>query len=237
MALRRGAPTRRGARLFGWTWGVRLRRMLGLFAFVYALLHAGTYVFIDQRLDRGALATDITKRRFIQIGGVTLTILAPLALTSTAAAVRRLGYVRWKQLHRLAYVAAVLGVVHFFFRVKSDLREPLVYGAVLAVLLVLRVVPWRASVAQAPVPYRASNGPPAGASAPRWSVLARMILVIAMGVGLSALAVSAAAERQASARVQASAAGSSSVCAAAPGAAPVPRALLVVHGRGAHCGW
>jgi len=125
--------------LFGWTWPIRLRRMLGLFGFFYALLHLSTYVGLDQAFDAHAIFADITKRRFIYIGFAAFVTLIPLAVTSTAASVRRLGFVRWKRLHRLAYVAAALGVIHFGLRVKKDLREPILYGVVLGALLLARV--------------------------------------------------------------------------------------------------
>jgi sulfoxide reductase heme-binding subunit YedZ len=125
--------------LFGWTWPIRLRRMLGLFGFFYALLHLSTYVGVDQAFDAHAILADITKRKFIYIGFTAFVLLIPLAATSTAASVRRLGFVRWKRLHRLAYVATALGVVHFTLRVKKDLREPIIYALVLTTLLLARV--------------------------------------------------------------------------------------------------
>ena len=126
----------------GWTWQMRIRRMLGLFAFFYALLHVITYTAIDQGLDWHAIADDIIKRKFIFVGFSTFVLLLPLAVTSTDSAVRRLGYRRWKQLHRLAYVAPALAVLHFIWRVKRDVREPLIYGLILAALLVARIVPY-----------------------------------------------------------------------------------------------
>ena len=125
--------------LFGWTWPIRLRRMLGLFGFFYALLHVLTYSGLDQGLDWAAIWVDVTKRKFIFVGFAAFVLLVPLAATSTAGAVRRLGFARWKLLHRLAYVAPALGATHFFLRVKKDVREPLVYAAVLGVLLLVRV--------------------------------------------------------------------------------------------------
>jgi sulfoxide reductase heme-binding subunit YedZ len=122
------------------TWPLRIRRMVGLFAFFYGVLHFGTYLGLDQAFDWGAVGEDIATRPFIAVGFAALVILAPLAATSTDAMVRRLGFVRWKRLHRLAYLAAVLGVIHFVWRVKADLREPLLFAAVLAVLMVARVV-------------------------------------------------------------------------------------------------
>jgi len=123
----------------GWTWQMRLRRMLGLLAFFYALLHVITYTALDQGLNWHAIVDDIVKRKFILVGFLTFVMLLPLAATSTNAAVRRLGYARWKQLHRLAYVAPAFGVLHFIWRVKRDVREPVTYGIVLATLLLVRV--------------------------------------------------------------------------------------------------
>jgi sulfoxide reductase heme-binding subunit YedZ len=126
--------------IFGWTWPMRLRRMLGLLAFFYALLHVITYTALDQGLDWSAIVEDIVKRKFIFFGFSTFVLLIPLAATSTNSALRRLGYVRWKQLHRLAYVAPALAVLHFIWRVKLDAREPLIYGLVLTTLLIARIV-------------------------------------------------------------------------------------------------
>ena len=124
----------------GWTWPIRIRRMLGLYAFFYGSLHFLTYLGLDQVLDLRAVFADITKRNFIAVGFTAFVLLVPLAVTSTDAMVRRLGFVRWKRLHRLVYVAAALGVVHFIWRVKKDLSQPLTYCAVLALLLAIRVV-------------------------------------------------------------------------------------------------
>jgi sulfoxide reductase heme-binding subunit YedZ len=124
----------------GWTWPIRLRKALGLLGFAYATLHFLVYAAIDQGLAIGAILDDVTERPFIAVGAAALVLLVPLAITSTAAMLKRLGFARWKRLHRLAYVVAGLGVVHFVLRVKKDLTEPLVYGVVLAVLLGVRVV-------------------------------------------------------------------------------------------------
>ena len=126
--------------LFGWTWPLRLRRMLGLYGFVYAALHVSTYVGIDQFFDWQAIVVDILKRPFIFVGFATFVLLIPLATTSTTASIKRLGYARWKQLHRLAYVASLLGVLHFTWRVKKDVSEPLTYALVVGILLLVRVV-------------------------------------------------------------------------------------------------
>ena len=126
--------------IVGWTWPMRLRRMLGVLAFFYASLHVITYAALDQGLDWHAIIDDIVKRKFIFFGFSTFVLLIPLAATSTNSALRRLGYVRWKQLHRLAYLAPALAVLHFTWRVKRDIREPVTYGLVLGALLTLRVV-------------------------------------------------------------------------------------------------
>lgn len=127
-------------RLSGWTWIAPHRRMIGLFAFFYACLHVATYVGIDQFFDWRAIVADVVKRKFITIGMLAFALLVPLALTSTDGSVRRLGYARWKRLHRLVYAAAVCGVVHFIWRVKADLREPLLFAAALAALLAVRLI-------------------------------------------------------------------------------------------------
>jgi len=125
--------------LFGWTWPLRLRQMLGLFGFAYATLHVSTYVGIDQFFDWQAITADILKRPFIFVGFAAFVLLIPLAVTSTAAWIKRLGYARWKQLHRLAYIAPLLGVLHFTWRVKKDVSEPLTYAFILGILLLIRV--------------------------------------------------------------------------------------------------
>lgn len=125
--------------VFGWTWPIRIRRMLGLFAAFYASLHFTTYVAIDQRFDWRVLWEDVTKRPFVIVGFSAFVLLLPLVATSTDASVRRLGFKRWKALHRLAYLSGVLAVIHFIWRVKIDIREPLFWVALLAVLLLIRV--------------------------------------------------------------------------------------------------
>ncbi len=125
-------------RLFGWGWPLHVRRMLGLFAFFYATLHLFTYLWLDQFFDWGEIGTDILKRPFITVGMLAFVLLLPLAMTSTRAMMRRLGR-NWKALHQLAYVVPLLGVLHYWWLVKADVREPLVYGVVLIVLLAFRV--------------------------------------------------------------------------------------------------
>ncbi|BDG04040.1 protein-methionine-sulfoxide reductase heme-binding subunit MsrQ [Anaeromyxobacter oryzae] len=125
--------------LLGVAWPVRLRRLLGLFAFAYATLHLCWYVGVDQFFDLHVLAKDVLKRKFMAVGFVAWLSLAPLAVTSTDRWVRRLGFPRWKRLHRLAYAAAVLGIVHFVWRVKADALRPYVFATILAGLLGARV--------------------------------------------------------------------------------------------------
>ena len=118
---------------------LRLRRMLGLFAFFYVVLHFTIYLVLDLELNFATLGADIAKRPYITIGFTALLLLIPLAVTSTNGMMRRLGR-RWQTLHRLVYVIAVLGVWHFYWQVKRDVREPLLYAGILAVLLGYRVV-------------------------------------------------------------------------------------------------
>ncbi|HVP33487.1 MAG TPA: protein-methionine-sulfoxide reductase heme-binding subunit MsrQ [Steroidobacteraceae bacterium] len=132
---------------------LRLRRMLGLFAFFYAVVHFTVYVVLDLELNWSTLGADIAKRPYITIGFTALLLLIPLAATSTNGMMRRLGR-RWASLHRLVYVIAVLGVWHFYWQVKRDVREPLIYGGILALLLLYRVVRAR-SAARAPGASRA----------------------------------------------------------------------------------
>ncbi len=122
----------------GWNWLVRYRRMLGLFAFFYIVLHFLTYSVLDQGLDVGAIAEDIVKRPYITLGMTGLLLLIPLALTSTRGMMRRLGR-RWQQLHRLAYVIAIVGVWHFYWQVKLDALDPAFYALGLIFLLATRL--------------------------------------------------------------------------------------------------
>ncbi len=115
----------------------RLRRMLGLFAFFYVLLHFAVYLSLDLEFNFRILFTDIAKRPYITIGFLALLLLIPLAVTSTNRMMRRLGR-RWQKLHRLVYVIAMLGVWHFYWQVKRDIREPLIYAGILAILLIYR---------------------------------------------------------------------------------------------------
>ncbi|MGE5152458.1 MAG: sulfite oxidase heme-binding subunit YedZ [Bdellovibrio bacteriovorus] len=127
-------------RLTGLPWLLRFRRALGLFAFFYAVLHFTAYVVLDRALDWEEILRDLSERPYVTLGFSALVLLVPLAITSTRGWMRRLGR-RWQQLHRTVYVIAILAVAHFLWLVKADLREPLLYAAVLAALLALRV-PW-----------------------------------------------------------------------------------------------
>ena len=131
--------------VLGWKWPLRVRRMLGLFAFFYASLHLTTYVAVDQGLDLASIGKDIVKRRFVTVGFAAWCCLLPLAATSTKGWVKRLGFRRWKALHRLAYLAAVLAIFHFVWRFKTALLEPLIAGATLFVLLAIRLIARRSS--------------------------------------------------------------------------------------------
>lgn len=129
-------------RLSGWAWPIKLRRMVGLFAFFYASLHFVTYIWLDKFFDLHDIVKDIGKRPFITVGFAAFVLLIPLAVTSTRKMIARLGGKRWQLLHRLVYVSALLGVVHFLWLVKKDISEPLMFIGVLAVLLGYRVMAW-----------------------------------------------------------------------------------------------
>ncbi len=118
---------------------IRIRRMLGLFAFFYGFLHLLTYVWLDQFFDLAAMAKDIVKRPFITAGALGFAAMAPLALTSTRGWIQRLGGKRWQRLHRLVYVSAAAGVLHYLWLVKSDIRSPALYGVILGILLLYRL--------------------------------------------------------------------------------------------------
>lgn len=123
-----------------WNWPLRIRRTLGLFAFFTALLHFAVYLLIDQGGDLAVVIGDVVERPFIAVGFAALLLLLPLALTSTKRAVARLGFKLWQRLHRLAYAIGVLGVLHFYLRVKADHSQPLIYGVILGVGFALRFV-------------------------------------------------------------------------------------------------
>jgi methionine sulfoxide reductase heme-binding subunit len=121
---------------------IRFRRMLGLFAFFYVCLHFTTWIWLDKQFVWSEMWKDVEKRRFITVGFTGFVLLIPLAVTSTAGWIRRLGGKRWQRLHRLIYVTAVLGVIHYYWLVKSDVRKPLFYGFLVAILLAWRLGTW-----------------------------------------------------------------------------------------------
>lgn len=138
-------------RMTGWNLIIRVRRMLGLYAFFYACLHFCTWLVFDHFFDPVTIIKDILKRPYITVGFFAFVLLIPLAVTSTNAMMRRLGS-RWAQLHQLVYVIATLGVLHFLWLVKADVREPAVYGCILAALLGWRVWWRRSEVARRATP-------------------------------------------------------------------------------------
>lgn len=135
-------------------WLIRFRRMLGLFAFFYVLMHFLMYTGLDQRFDLNAIFEDIAERPYITIGFSALLLLIPLAVTSTKGMMRRLGS-RWQKLHRLVYLIAILGVWHFYWQVKLDTLEALIYALILLALLSYRV--WRKYFRVRPAPHRPSE--------------------------------------------------------------------------------
>jgi len=138
-------------RLTGWNRVIQLRRMLGLFAFFYGGLHFMTYVWLDQFFGVQEIMADVVERPFITVGFLSFVLLIPLAVTSTTKMIKRLGGTWWQRLHRLVYGIAVGGVVHYLWLVKADVQPPLLYGGLLAILLVYRV--W-AAYGRRPKPVR-----------------------------------------------------------------------------------
>ena len=126
--------------LTGSAWPLRLRRMLGLFTFFYVCIHLSTYIWLDHFFDWDEIWRDIVKRPYITIGMLAFTLLTPLALTSTKKMMKRLGR-RWKSLHKLIYLIAILGVLHFLLLVKADLFEPIIYASILLILFFVRFNP------------------------------------------------------------------------------------------------
>ncbi|MDN4039807.1 sulfite oxidase heme-binding subunit YedZ [Massilia sp. YIM B02443] len=139
-------------RLTGWNWVVRLRRMLGLFTFFYALVHFIAFLWFDHFFDVAAMLADVVKRPFILVGFIAFVLLIPLAATSTNAMIKRLGGKRWQWLHRLIYLIAPLAILHFWWMKagKNDFAQPILFGVIVAVLLGLRVV-WSRTKARAAV--------------------------------------------------------------------------------------
>jgi sulfoxide reductase heme-binding subunit YedZ len=129
-------------KLTGRPWLIRFRRMFGLFAFFYGVLHFLTYIWLDKFFALHEMLHDVAKRRFITVGFAGFVLMIPLALTSTTGWIRRLGGKRWLALHRLIYFSAIAGVVHYLWLVKADIHEPVEYGIILAVLLGYRIAVW-----------------------------------------------------------------------------------------------
>ena len=141
-------------KVWGWPQLVRFRRMLGLFAFFYGCLHFMTYVWLDKFFDLSAMLKDVAKRPFITAGFTAFVLLIPLALTSTAGWIRRLGGRRWQALHRLIYISGAAAVVHYYWLVKSDIRLPVFYASMVVMLLLWRVINRRKAVPVSPVRQR-----------------------------------------------------------------------------------
>jgi sulfoxide reductase heme-binding subunit YedZ len=150
------------ARITGWKSLIRFRRMLGLFAFFHGLLHFTTYVWLDQFFSFGGMLADVAKRPFITAGFTGFVLMIPLAITSTKKWIIRLGFKRWQMVHRLVYVTATAGVVHYLWLVKLNIERPVAYGALLAFLLGYRA--WYAARDRAltAVPVRKGGAPSAG---------------------------------------------------------------------------
>lgn len=127
-------------KLSGWAWLIKLRRMAGLYAFFYALLHFITYIWLDQFFDLAAILKDVIKRPFITIGFAAFLMLIPLAVTSNNAMIKKLGGKRWQLLHQLVYPIAIFAVIHYWWLVKKDITQPLIYACVLTALLGYRVL-------------------------------------------------------------------------------------------------
>src|SRR5215469_3224747 len=124
----------------GWNWLLPLRRMLGLYAFFYACVHFLLFFSLDRSFSISGTLSEMAKRKYLIVGSTALLLMVPLAITSTNGMIKRLGGKRWRALHRLAYVAAIAGVIHFYMQVKADVRRPLAFAAVLALLLGYRLV-------------------------------------------------------------------------------------------------
>lgn len=151
------SPLRRLTRQY---WLIGVRRMIGLFAFFYASLHFLTYIWLDKFFDLHEMLEDIGKRPFITVGFSAFVLLIPLALTSTARSIRYLGGKNWQRLHRLIYLTSILGVTHYWWLVKADIRKPERYAVLLGTLLLYRIVSWTWTKRQ-----RIGASPPLGVEA------------------------------------------------------------------------
>jgi sulfoxide reductase heme-binding subunit YedZ len=135
-------------KLLGWSWLMRLRRLLGLLAFFYASLHFLTYLVLDSFFDWASITKDIVKRPYITVGFLAFVLLIPLAITSSNKMMGKLGGKRWRLLHRLIYPIAIAGVLHYCWLVKKDLTKPLIFAALLTLLLAIRLIYWAASLSK-----------------------------------------------------------------------------------------
>lgn len=147
--------------LFGWSWPISLRRMLGLFALFYAAMHFGVWLGLDHFFDWGQMGADIVKRPYITVGMAALVLMIPLALTSTTGAIKRLGGKNWQRLHRLAYVIGVCAVLHYLWLAKKANPDPYYYALALIVLMAIRGWDWvrrRVTRVRAPAPAVGSSG-------------------------------------------------------------------------------
>ena len=147
-------------KLSGWNWIIFSRRTLGLYAFFYALAHFLIFFSLDRSFSVSGTLSEMVKRKYLIVGSTALLVMVPLAVTSTNAMIKRLGGKRWRLLHRLAYVAAIAGVLHYYMQAKADVRQPLVFAAVLAVLLGYRLVESRRQRKPAAAPVVKSKSEP-----------------------------------------------------------------------------
>jgi len=139
-------------KISGWNWIIFSRRTLGLYAFFYALAHFLIFFGLDRSFSISSTVTEMFKRKYLFVGALGLLVLIPLAVTSTNAMIKRLGGKRWRSLHRLAYVAAIAGVIHYYMQAKADVRRPLVFAAILAILLGYRLMVYWQRPKSAPTP-------------------------------------------------------------------------------------
>jgi DMSO/TMAO reductase YedYZ heme-binding membrane subunit len=142
-------------KITGWNWLIQFRRMLGLYAFFYGCLHFLCFFSLDRGFSISSTLTEMVKRKYLIVGSTALIVMIPLAITSTNGMIKRLGGKRWRALHRLAYVAAIAGAIHYYMQVKADVRQPLVFGALLAVLLGWRLVQYWQQRKRRPTPVPA----------------------------------------------------------------------------------
>jgi DMSO/TMAO reductase YedYZ heme-binding membrane subunit len=148
----------------GWNWLLSFRRMLGLYAFSYACVHFLLFFGLDRAFSISSTLSEMLKRKYLIVGSTALLLMLPLAITSTNGMIKRLGGKRWRALHRLAYAAAIAGVIHYYMQVKADTRQPLAFAALLALLLGYRI--WAASRQSPRPPAPAANRPAASAPSP-----------------------------------------------------------------------